>query len=98
MKNKKVPYNATGVALQRAAIDQVSRRYVFNGTFSEREILDPVGDLNQPLIAPAYTITSSPLSLQTAADRAARKGPPFTVDVNLTGAIHSTAININAFA
>jgi len=54
--------------------------------------------LNSPLIEAAYTINNTPFSLMTAAERAARVGPPFTVDVNLAGAIHSVAIQINAFA
>lgn len=98
LKNGKVPYNTDGTTLLRSAIERISTRFIFNGTFSDREVLDETGDLNSPLIEAAFTITNTPFSLMTASERASRVGPPFIVRVNLAGAIHSVVININAFS
>ena len=97
LRNGKVPYNTQGQALMEDGAQQVCEKYVFNGTLSERRVLDTsrVGGFR---IDPAYTITSTPLELMTVADRSARIGPPITIDVNLAGAIHSIAVNVNAFS
>jgi hypothetical protein len=97
LREKKVPYTEAGVALIEDAIRKISELYVLNGTFAARRVEDntrPAGFR----IDPAYTITFTPLELISAADRAARIGPPFTVNANLAGAIHEVAINVNAFS
>lgn len=97
LRNNKVGYNAPGVTLLRAAMVQVSERYVFNNTLSDRQVIDltaPGGEVTSP----AYNITFTPLAQMTVADRAARRGPPAVIDANLTGAIHSIAINVNAYS
>lgn len=97
LRNGKVPYNAAGVTLLQDGITAICERYVYNGSFSERRVLDTsqkAGFRTEP----AYTIIPSPIELQSAADRAARVGPPFTVNVNLAGAIHSIDLAVNAFS
>lgn len=95
--NGAVGQDAAGVSLRLAPIAAVSERYTFNGTFAAREVLDTTNP-NGFYIDPPYTIDASPLSLQTVADRAARIGTPFSVRVNLRGAVHSTEINVTAYA
>ncbi len=97
LRNKKVPYNTTGQALLQDALQQVCERYVFNGAFSDRRVLD-TSATGGVRIDPPYTIIASPLELQTVSDRAQRIGPPFVINVNLAGAIHSIDIAVNAFA
>ncbi len=97
LRNKKVPYNSAGVMLLQDAAQQICERYIYNNTFSERRVLD-VTQAAGFRIDPPYTITPTPLELMSVADRAARIGPPFVIDVNLAGAIHSIAINVNAYS
>lgn len=96
LREKKVPYTVNGVTLLEDACDQICRRYVLNGTFAARPVLDDTRK-SGVRIDPAYTITSTALELITAAERAARVGPPITIDGNLAGAIHSVNIGVNAF-
>lgn len=97
LREKKVPYTPAGVALIRNAIEKISTLYVLNGTFAARRVFDSSREAGFR-VDPAYTITSTPLELIPAADRAARIGPPFTVDAYLAGAIHEVAIQVNAFS
>lgn len=97
LRNGKVSNDPEGQAKMQDGLQGICERYVFNGTLSARRVLDTT----QPegyRIDPPYTITPSPFELQSAADRADRVGPPFVIDVNLAGAIHSIAININAYS
>lgn len=97
LRNGKVGYNAEGVTLLRDALTQVCERFVFNGSFSERPVLDLTSTTGNR-IEPPYTIEFTPLELMTVADRAARVGPPCVISVNLTGAIHSIDIAVNAYS
>lgn len=97
LRNKKVPYNVAGVALLEDAATQVSERYVYNGTLSDRRVLD-TSTTTGYRVDPPYTISSAPLEQMTVSDRAGRIGPPMTIDLNLAGAIHSIAINVNAYS
>lgn len=97
LRNGKIPFSVTGQTILQDAIQQVCERYVFNGTLSERRVLD----LTQPegfRVDPPYTITPTPIELSTVAERSDRIGPPFVIDLNLAGAIHSIAINVNAYS
>ncbi len=98
LQNGVVPYTGVGLALQRGAIDQVSNRYVSNGLFSERELSAEEAGSNEIRVKPAYLADPAAISSMTASDRANRIGPPWTIDVYLSGAIHKTSVNINAFA
>lgn len=97
LRNGKVPYTAEGVALLRDGIERVCTRYVYNGTFAPREMLDKT-KVSGTRIDPAYAITFTPIAQMTASDRAQRIGPPARIDANLAGAIHSIAINVNAYS
>lgn len=97
LRNGKVGYNAEGVTLLRDALTQVCERFVYNGTFSERPVLDTL-TTSGVRIEPPYTVEFTPLELMTVADRAARVGPPCVISVNLTGAIHSIDIAVNAYS
>lgn len=97
LRNGKVPYTIAGQALLQDAIATVSDRYVFNGTFAGRRVADTskkVGYRDDP----PYTIVPTPIEQMTTSDRAQRIGPPFRVDCNLAGAIHSIAIDVNAYS
>jgi hypothetical protein len=97
LRNGKVPYNTTGQALLQEGLQQVCERYVFNGTLSDRRVLDLTA-VDGFRIDPPYDIIPTPIELMTVADRTDRIGPPFVINANLAGAIHSIAINVNAFS
>lgn len=97
LRNGVVPYNTTGQALMQEGVQQVCERYVFNGTLSDRRVLDQTV-VDGFRIDPPYEIIPTPIELMTVADRAGRVGPPFVINVNLAGAIHEIAINVNAFS
>lgn len=97
LRNGKVPFSVVGQTILQDAIQQVCERYVFNGTLSERRVLD-LTQIDGFRIDPPYTITPTPIELSTVADRSDRIGPPFVIDLNLAGAIHSIAINVNAYS
>lgn len=97
LRNPAVGYDVEGQTLHYDGLQQVCERYVFNGTFSARRVLD-TSVVDGFRIDPPYTITATPIELMTVADRTDRTGPPFTIDVNLRGAMHSIAINVNAFS
>ena len=97
LRERKVPYNATGVALIRSAIETICQQYVANGALSSRVVNDTSRQTGQR-VDPPFIINSQELRLVTADQRQRRAGPPFTVQLNLAGAIHSVAINVEAFA
>ena len=97
LRNGKVPYNTAGQMMLQDAITEVCERYVYNGAFSERRVLDTSVKAGYRT-DPPYTIIPAPIQLMTDADRGARIAPPFTVNVNLAGAIHSIAVNVNAYS
>ena len=98
LQNKKIPYSQNGVNLLRNAIVSVCDQFVKNGTLSDRpstaEEYADTGTTTQP----AYTISFTDIFDMTPAERAMRVGPPAKVVLNLTGAIHSLAINVEAYA
>jgi len=97
LRNGKVPYDTTGQAMLQDAITAICERYVYNGTLSERRVLD-ITETTGYRDDPAYNITPTPIELMSAADRGSRVGPPFVVDLNLAGAIHSIAVAVNAYS
>lgn len=97
LRNGKVPYSPQGITLLRAGIQKVCERYVFNGAFSDRPVQD-ITAAEGLRIDPAYDIQFTPIQDMTVADRAARVSPPATINLNLTGAIHSIAIDVNAYS
>lgn len=97
LRHGKVPNDVEGQALMEDPLQQVCEKYIFNGTLSPRRVLDKTQSAGFR-IDPAYAIIPTPLELMTAADRADRVGPPFVIDVNLAGAMHSISINLNAYS
>lgn len=97
LRNGKVPYTVQGQQLFVDAATGICERYVFNGTLSPRPVIDLTTATGERM-DPAYLITPTPLAQMTVADRAARVGPPMRIDVNLAGAIHSLAIDVNAYS
>lgn len=92
LAKKKVPYTATGQAYLTAACKQVLRRYVTNGFLADRESTDAEG---QPTMLPAFSVVPGKISDMTAANRAARLGPPIAITCYLAGAIHKVTLNID---
>jgi hypothetical protein len=97
LRNGKVPYSTVGQAMLQDAITAICERYIYNGTLAERRVLD-ITETTGYRDDPAYNITPTPIEQMSAADRGARVGPPFVVDLNLAGAIHSIAIGVNAYS
>lgn len=97
LRNKKVPYTLKGQQLIVAAVRPICKRYVLNGALSSRPVEDPTSTTGER-IDPAFTILPSPIALQSVSDRQARIAPPMVINVNLAGAFHSIAINVNAYS
>lgn len=97
LRNGKVPYTPKGQALLQDGMTPICRRYTNNGTFAAREVED-LTKKSGLRVDPPFTIVPTPLSSMSVADRAARVGPPFRIDCNLAGAIHSIAIEVNAYS
>lgn len=97
LRNGKVPNDPAGQAIMQEGLQQICEKYIFNGTFSYRKFLD-LTNIDGFRIDPPYTITPGLFELQTVSDRTDRVGPPFVIDVNLAGAMHSIAVGINAYS
>jgi hypothetical protein len=97
LRNGAVGNDPDGQALMQDGLQPVCEKYIFNGAFSARRVLD-LSQVSGFRIDPPYTIIPSPFEIQTVSDRNLRIGPPFTIDVNLRGAMHSIAVNINAYS
>lgn len=97
LRNGVVDNDPAGQAKLQDGLQQICEKYVFNGAFSSRRVLD-TSNIDGFRIDPPYEIIPGLFELQTTAERADRVGPPFTINVNLRGAIHSIAIAINAFS
>ncbi len=97
LRNKVIGLNTNGQAKLQDAAVTISEKYVFNGVLSARPVTDTTTKAGFR-IDPAYTISQTPLNLLTSAQRSARNGGVMTVNVNLTGAMHSISINVNAYS
>lgn len=97
LRNGKVPNDPSGQATMQEGLQGVCEKYIFNGAFSARKVLD-LTNIDGFRIDPPYTITPGLFELQTVAERTDRVGPPFVIDVNLAGAMHSIAVGINAYS
>ena len=96
LRNGVVPYTPGGSTLIIDGLTPTLERYVSNGLLADRPIIDLASQSGVGLV-PAYTITVVGVEQMSDSDRAGRLGPPIRIDVNLAGAQHSVAININAF-
>ncbi len=97
LREPKVPYTVNGTGKIYRAIETISTLFTLNGTLADRPVADTSRESGER-IDPAYTIDFTRLSLISTSDRASRIGPPFTVKWNLAGAIHSVAIQVNAYS
>lgn len=96
-RNGVVGNDPPGQAKLQDGLQQICEKYIFNGTFSSRRVPD-ASSIDGFRIDPPYQIIPGLFELQTVAERGDRIGPPFTINVNLRGAIHSIAIAINAYS
>ncbi len=95
LRNPIVPFDEAGVLMEQDAIDQINEKYVTNGFLGPRRVLD-LTTKEGFRVDPAYSTVFSPLELSTAAERAARSGPPATVNLNMRGAINTLSVNVFA--
>lgn len=93
LRNKKIPYTRKGQMLLVDACQSAGVQYTYNGTFADR-IEFTLDSKSGQKVVPAVQVIPSPVSKATAADRAARQGPPIQMIVQESGAIHSTSINV----
>ena len=93
LRNKKVPYTRPGQMLIADACRDTGYQYTFNGTFADREILDSTRKLGTKIV-PAVQVLPTPIANMSAAQRAARVGPPIQMIVQEAGAIHSVSIGV----
>lgn len=97
LTNDSVGQDSTGVVTRMQPLATVCERYVTNGAFAPRDILDTTNP-NGFFTAPAYALDSAPLAQQTVSDRASRVGTPISIEVYLRGSVHSNTINVFATA
>jgi hypothetical protein len=93
LRNKKIPYTRAGQMLLVDACHDVGYLYVYNGTFADRDILDPTKKSGFTTV-PAVQTIPSPIYLASDSDRAGRVGPPIQMIVQEAGAIHSISLAI----
>ena len=93
----KVPYTTGGMTQIQAAMENACRRFVFNGFLAPRPVVDTTRQGGERL-APAFEITYTPLRLISVAQRGSRMGPPFTIVVRPSGAVHDVSIVIDVLA
>lgn len=97
LRNKKVPYTDAGAKLIYQALAQVCELFILNGSLASRQSPDTLAPTGFT-VTPAYAISYTPFAQMTDAMRQLRQGPPFVVDLNLAGAIHSVSVTVNAYA
>ncbi len=93
VRNEIVPYNPKGVALLHGAINEICTLFVQNGALSSREVEDSTQKSGFTVLPP-FDISSAPIFGQPPEQRTERKGPPFTVLLQLTGAIQTIQITL----
>ena len=91
------PQTESGVSLLKAGVvqacnDAVARGFLAEGTWTQAPVL---GIETGQILPNGFAVVSSPISAQSASDRAARKAPPIYACTKEAGAIHSTAIQVN---
>lgn len=93
----KIPQTDAGVNVLQTAIEGSCAQAVVNGLVAPGTWTS--GGFGQLVsgayLSKGYYVYSTPLALQSSADRAARKAPAFQVAAKLAGAIHSANVTIN---
>lgn len=94
----KIPFSEKGLTLLYNALNTVGDRFVKNGCLDSRELSAEEAQVRRTSMAPAYEIVFPELSTIPQSQRQKRIGPPAQFIVNLSGAIHSLTVNVNAYA
>jgi len=95
LRNGRIPLNPTGRLILEDAINKACFKFTVNGTLTSRESTDAqTGDISTE---PAYLIEVPLAGDLSIADRALRKWSGIKVIGNLSGAAHSSTINLDAF-
>ena len=95
LRNDRIPFNSKGRLILESAISKSCRRFEINGTLTARDSTDDqTGDINTE---PAYTISVPLAGDVSESNRSDRLWPGISVDVNLSGAVHSVTINLDAY-
>lgn len=96
-QSNKIPQTDDGVAVLQTAIEGQCSQAVLNGLLAPGVWnSNGFGQLAQgDYLAKGYYVYAPPIATQSAADRGARKAPPFQVAAKLAGAIHSASVTIN---
>lgn len=94
LRNDVVPFSKTGRLMLEDAINRACYAFTVNGALSARDSTDPqTGDV---VTEPAYTVIVPLAGDVPVADRADRKWSGIKVIANLSGAVHSCTINLDA--
>lgn len=96
MRNKKVPYTASGQDLLVSAATKINSRYTRNGTFADREEETTDNETGYTTL-PATTIIPAPVYSATTSERANRIAPPISIVAYEAGAFHSVAIDVTVY-
>lgn len=95
LKNDRIPFNSKGHLILESAISKSCYRFVNNGALTARNSTDDqTGEITTK---PAYTIDIPLAGDVSESNRSARIWPGIAVDVNLSGAVHSVTINVDAY-
>lgn len=95
----KIPQTEEGMLVLKAAYqtvcDQaVTNRFVGPGSWTSADTFGDPQDFNRAIGLKGYFLYSSPVALQSAADRASRKAPLVQIALKYQGAVHSTSVII----
>ena len=93
----KIPQTEPGIAILKNAYinvlkQGVSNGYIAPGTWNSPDSFGNRADLIQNVLEQGYYIYSTPISLQSQTDRAARKAPLIQIAVKEAGAINSSNV------
>lgn len=96
----KIPQTESGMDILKAAARRVCEQFLRNGFIAPGEWTSPVtfgnqADFYENISQRGYYIYSTPIALQSAADREARKAPLIQIALKYAGAIHSGTIIVN---
>lgn len=96
LRNKKLPYTASGQDKLVSAAAKICNRYKRNGTFADRDVESQENESGFETL-PATDITPMSVVGSTASERAARIAPPILITAYEAGAFHKVSINVNVY-
>ena len=96
----KIPQTENGMSLLKGAYRQVCEQALNNGflapgRWTSAEWVGNQADMYDNIVQRGYYIYSSPVALQSAADRSARVAPLVSIAVKQAGAVHSSSVIVN---